>query len=156
MQEIENLINQKLKTMTQVSKTGEIRQNWQKEAEINRAKLKLLSNQVSLTNEEKQQLTYKGMRIPTVNELLRMYYKKELGVTELNLKTYKEWRELGYRPMPERKPLLLWGLKTKKEIEQDLDDDGYPIPGSGKRVIEYCPVLYLYDKSQVYNIEDCR
>jgi len=95
------------------------------------------------------------MRIPSVNELLRNYYKQELKVETLNLKTYKEWKEQGYRPMPNRNPLLLWGLKTKKEIEQDLDNDGFPIPGTG-RVIEYCPIMYLYDETQVYNTYNCK
>lgn len=82
----------------------------------------------------------------SINELLVDYYKSNKGVTDL--KTFEEWRKLGYTVKKGESSYLVWAkpvasTQAKERAEHNETD--------AKE--DYFPVCHLFDRSQVQEMK---
>ncbi len=95
-----------------------------------------------------------GEPVPTINELIKAYYRKENGVTDL--RTYDQWKEEGYQVRRGEKAFLVWGKpksKQQKQAEPTTDEDEptvEPIEQTTAKKDDFYPVCYLFDISQCH------
>lgn len=92
--------------------------------------------------------------IPTINEMLREYYRKENGVTELN--TFDQWKEKGYTVRKGEKAFLFWGKPRAKQVTQaePANEDGQteqaePVTAAKD---DFYPICYLFDIAQCHQL----
>ncbi len=99
--------------------------------------------------------------IPTINEMLHEYYRKENEITELN--TFDQWKKKGYSVRRGEKAYLFWGKPRRKETEELTDEakeQGVTIENATPEQLkktsskdEYYPLCYLFDISQCHKQE---
>lgn len=115
----------------------------QEEARQKRAALRDLSNQL-------KKLADMGMIPPsqdgTINGLLRYYYRMS-GNTDL--KTFGEWKKLGYSIRKGAKAFLLWGKpKPKKKQNQEAETEETP-ENPDEHQEDFFPIAYCFSSLQV-------
>lgn len=106
------------------------------EQKAKRTFLKKLSDEVC------KNLSLDELKEINVNELLAKYYE-ELGHS--SLKSFYEWKKVGYSIKKGEKALLLWGrpkkMKVKKEGAKNKEDE--------EKEAEFFPIAYVFSDLQV-------
>ena len=111
-----------------------------------REKLKSLSKSLVSRRDKGE---YMGNETDTVNGLLRFYYACN-GFT--NLKTFNEWKELGYTVRKGEKGLLLWAKPVSTKAEKERVREAKEQGREEEEKEDYFPVCYLFAEKQVHKI----
>lgn len=94
---------------------------------------------------ERDLLIVMGKEAPSINEMLRRYYKTQNAVTDL--RTYDQWKKDGYQVRKGEKAYLVWG-KPKTRQEEPTDDNATQEEPNPTHKDEFYPVCYLFDIAQ--------
>lgn len=153
METIETIAKQQVEALRpQTTPAERILSKKQLAAKAKRAELKKLSDK--LWTEAGDKFHHDGKPI-TINELIEEYWCNQWQLDHLELRTYEEWKKLGYQVKRGEKAIQKWGPKAIWHKNQLLDETGNPIPNTGE-AIEYCQVLNLFDITQTYHVENCK
>lgn len=117
------------------------------EAQQKRANLKALSADLKMA------AVMNGIDL-SVNELLKLYYEKQ---GHRNLKTFRQWKQLGYMINKGAQALLIWSEPTKAKDNSKEDGQlnvSFDTPesaGKTKNLSEakFFHMCYLFSESQV-------
>lgn len=78
----------------------------------------------------------KAGELPTINEGLRKLYESK---GHLNLKTLREWNEIGRKVKKGERALLMWGTPKKRQPKpEDTEADE----------LDFYPICFLFSEQQ--------
>lgn len=87
----------------------------------------------------------------SVNECLRMHYAKQ-GFT--NLRTFNEWKELGYSVKKGEKGCVLWARPVASKAEKERIEEAKKQGKEEEAKEDYFPICFLFGENQVHQIKD--